>query len=1028
MRFRDPAGTIALTLPSGWALDLVRSSVTSLIFGTLSGPLDRHLVVQATPTRTGVHDDADWIEATRDHFVGELDATRADSFRPTGGTTGHTSPAVWAVIQGESGASDQRVLVVRGHAVDVTLAVVGASRGGRVRTPLLEAVGGSLFVPANAPIVMREREPWELLMGQARQAIASDHLRRGADLFWRAYRGAASEWQLGLRFRQFERDQLVRSAEALLEYAAVTGAPRALDDVTVLLIRAGYQWPQERARLEVLMDRAWGLHAGREQSARYEPLYAAGLRAEMATRLRSTSEDAEFMLEATARCLVMIRTMQLAGTAESRLSTPRRTSLVLVAAAAEAAMPLQERSGMRPYRDVTEAFRYAAQELHQLDPNTETRQLFVESLQRSARQLVEVGDLDSLAAAEALMVEAAGLLDGMPVSVVNEVWLASAIIQQALRQPAAVLHFAGRLSGNDPVITVYRAALICDALLLSGKPAPALEWARRAHGQVSTFHHGMAKALLANRRTSEALDHIRLGLLDQLKADPFGARTELLLNILGHAGTSEPALERAALALAVDLSDYHTHENVAPDLVVSYDDSVDRRHSVGALIWKLHEASDDLEALAVADHSRARTLAPPLTPPQRDQTLVDASDISQASMTLVDVLKRIAALFSAELTARGISHASGQELCALVSRSGRTTLVLHPTSAGLVRMLIRPGAQPLVDRRPSALVNEFARQTTIAVAQRGTFPDSSEAQIAAALDAWGRQPEQPYPASEVHRQMYDQVFGGLDLADGESVAVVPFRELALLPLSILTDQDEWPVIARHSVSTMPSIVSTLGGTALRRPASSAPRAVVIGDPQIDPASNLPQLPGARAEAVRVAALLGGHVAVTPLIGHEATEAAVRENSVGARILHLACHASVAADSDRSALYLTPAGADDGRLEVKDAEDLMLDEALVVLAACETGLGRPTSDGVNGLGRAFARAGARCVLLSLWRVGDTSTSILMPKLYEGILGLNSPRLDVADALASAQLATRSEHPDPSEWGPWLLVGDGGWRLD
>ncbi len=106
----------------------------------------------------------------------------------------------------------------------------------------------------------------------------------------------------------------------------------------------------------------------------------------------------------------------------------------------------------------------------------------------------------------------------------------------------------------------------------------------------------------------------------------------------------------------------------------------------------------------------------------------------------------------------------------------------------------------------------------------------------------------------------------------------------------------------------------------------------------------------------------------------------------------------------------------------------MDDALVVLAACETGLGRVTPDGVHGLGQAFLRAGARSVVLSLWRVGDASTSTLMTAFYDALLGLDGPRRDVSVALATAQAATRAAYPSLTQWAPWIVVGDGGWRVD
>src|SRR5262249_54543663 len=64
----------------------------------------------------------------------------------------------------------------------------------------------------------------------------------------------------------------------------------------------------------------------------------------------------------------------------------------------------------------------------------------------------------------------------------------------------------------------------------------------------------------------------------------------------------------------------------------------------------------------------------------------------------------------------------------------------------------------------------------------------------------------------------------------------------------------------------------------------------------------------------------------------------------------------------------------------------LDADLVVLSACETGLGKEAKgDGLLGFAHAFLSKGARSVILSRWKVDDAATSLLMVRFYENLLG-------------------------------------------
>jgi CHAT domain-containing protein len=118
----------------------------------------------------------------------------------------------------------------------------------------------------------------------------------------------------------------------------------------------------------------------------------------------------------------------------------------------------------------------------------------------------------------------------------------------------------------------------------------------------------------------------------------------------------------------------------------------------------------------------------------------------------------------------------------------------------------------------------------------------------------------------------------------------------------------------------------------------------------------------------------------------------------------------------------PPKAEDGLLTAFDVAGLdLLDTDLVVLSACETGLGTiQVGEGVFGLRRAFMLAGAKTLVMSLWKVPDQATQELMVDFYQRLL-TGAPR---AQALREAQLALRSVYPDPCYWGAFICQGEYG----
>lgn len=146
-----------------------------------------------------------------------------------------------------------------------------------------------------------------------------------------------------------------------------------------------------------------------------------------------------------------------------------------------------------------------------------------------------------------------------------------------------------------------------------------------------------------------------------------------------------------------------------------------------------------------------------------------------------------------------------------------------------------------------------------------------------------------------------------------------------------------------------------------------------------------------------------------------------------RYIHFATHGLL--DTERpglSSLILSmideKGNAENGFLRANDIYSLKLPAELVVLSACQTGLGKEIKgEGLVGLTRGFMYAGAKRVVVSLWSVNDKATAELMGKFYRGMLKEN--KLPAA-ALRAAQIEMWKEKAwqSPYYWSSFIIQGD------
>ena len=280
----------------------------------------------------------------------------------------------------------------------------------------------------------------------------------------------------------------------------------------------------------------------------------------------------------------------------------------------------------------------------------------------------------------------------------------------------------------------------------------------------------------------------------------------------------------------------------------------------------------------------------------------------------------------------------------------------------------------------------------------------------------------------------------LVVADG-ALHRLPFEVLFLPGTAASGDLRRWPYLIRNfAVSYVPSasVLAQLQNDARE----VAPKGfIAFGDPLYEHSAssstlrvtnaagrlNLQRLPYSRTEIDGIARLFPKDDSAL-FFGAEASEENVKspERLGRYRIVHFSTHGYINEARPRfSGLVLSlPATirnsqSEDGVLSAYEIFDLKLKADLVVLSACETGLGKEIrGEGLMSLTRAFMYAGTPSVVVSLWNVSDETASDLMIRFYRH---LKTPGISKSEALRLAQLETIDDNGFPYFWAPFVLIG-------
>jgi CHAT domain-containing protein len=164
------------------------------------------------------------------------------------------------------------------------------------------------------------------------------------------------------------------------------------------------------------------------------------------------------------------------------------------------------------------------------------------------------------------------------------------------------------------------------------------------------------------------------------------------------------------------------------------------------------------------------------------------------------------------------------------------------------------------------------------------------------------------------------------------------------------------------------------------------------------------------------------------VGKSATEQLFRTLASSYGILHLSMHAwTDDAEPLLSGLIFSEDHEDstyDGRLYAHEIFQLKLPASMVVLSGCNTGIGSFTrGEGIASLAKAFRFAGTQTTVMSLWKVPDESTAIIMKAFYQHLkngdhkdVALKNAKLDYLASVAEPELRR------PYYWAGFVLMGD------
>lgn len=279
------------------------------------------------------------------------------------------------------------------------------------------------------------------------------------------------------------------------------------------------------------------------------------------------------------------------------------------------------------------------------------------------------------------------------------------------------------------------------------------------------------------------------------------------------------------------------------------------------------------------------------------------------------------------------------------------------------------------------------------------------------------------PANQLYNWLIKPIENDLKQANAQAIVYAPDGKLRYIPLAALYDGKSW-LVERFIVNNITAASLTKLNNQPSASLNILAAAFTKGDYQVAVGERQQVFSGLAFAKTEVENLAKTIKNTKILLDQQFNTQVTIPQMNDYKIVHLATHGMLVSGHPEDSFILF---GDGERVTLKDIENWSLPNVdLVVLSACQTGLGKQLGNGqeILGLGYQIQLTGAKASIASLWAVSDGGTQALMNEFYNI---LPTGKFTKAEALRNAQLdlltAKNSQYQHPYYWASFILIGNG-----